>query len=167
MQTRRSAGRARGGDGRKAAGGRRRRFVSTHHCARCAAHAAPASAPQISKINGEPVLGESYEVIVAQLKSLPRPLMIHFLGLFESREARPDDSSQRFEAADLRPAAASTTSVASASAASASDGAAGAVTGLTGNDVSFLGTGATPRPSGTAARGAGPAAGLFDAGGLC
>ena len=127
----------------------------------------PASAPQISKINGEPVLGESYEVIVAQLKSLPRPLMIHFLGLFESREARPDDSSQRFEAADLRPAAASTAAAAS-SVAAAGDGAVGTITGLTGNDVSFLGTGATPRPSGTAARSAGPAAaGLFDAGGLC
>ena len=89
--------------------------------------------------------------------------MIHFLGLFDTRDARPDDA---FEAADLRaPAAAHRAEApaaagAAATAASAGGGdGAGAVVG--GSMSTFLGTGA-PRPATTAAP-----TGVFDAGGLC
>ena len=38
------------------------------------------NAPQ-SKINGEDVLDDAYELLIAKLKAAPRPLCIHFLGV--------------------------------------------------------------------------------------
>lgn len=35
---------------------------------------------KVSKVNGEDVLDNTYDVIIAKLKSAPRPLVIHFLG---------------------------------------------------------------------------------------
>lgn len=40
---------------------------------------------KISKINGQDVLGDIYDVVVAKLKSAPRPLLVHFLGSFSAR----------------------------------------------------------------------------------
>jgi hypothetical protein len=41
---------------------------------------APPRTPQISKVNGEDVLSMAHEVLLARLKSAPRPLLLHFLG---------------------------------------------------------------------------------------
>jgi hypothetical protein len=35
---------------------------------------------KVSKVNGEDVLDRPYEVVIAMLKSAPRPLVVHFLG---------------------------------------------------------------------------------------
>jgi len=102
------------------------------------------------------VLGVGYEVLVAKLKSAPRPMMVHFLGLFDATKTRDDGEG---DAAATAPAPASVTATsmadflpmpAPAPASSVGDDAT-AIGGLIGGGVSFLGTGATPRP-GMAAR---------------
>lgn len=39
----------------------------------------------VSKISGESVVQEDYEVIIQKLKTTPRPLVIHFLGYSQNR----------------------------------------------------------------------------------
>lgn len=56
---------------------------------------------KVSKINGEPVLGDSHDVVIAKLKAAPRPLMIHFLGLFPARPRTSEDELARGAAAKL------------------------------------------------------------------
>jgi hypothetical protein len=124
---------------------------------------------QISKVNGEDVLGASYEVIVAKLKTAPRPLMIHFLGLFPDRPAHEGAGELRGAGGGGGAGAMSSVPMAEAPAAArassdapaaAEPGAATgeadsrAIGGLIGGGISYVGTGATPRP------GAAPRTGL-------
>jgi hypothetical protein len=120
---------------------------------------------QISKVNGEDVLGASYEVIVAKLKTAPRPLMIHFLGLFPDRPAHEGDlrgaggGAGAMSSVPMVEAPAATRAYADAPAAAepvagAGEGDSRAIGGLIGGGISYVGTGATPRP------GAAPRTGL-------
>lgn len=113
---------------------------------------------QISKINGEDCLGDTYEVVVAKLKSAPRPMMVHFLGLFTST-GRPDDESDLASVPVSSPISAppSVSLAAFVHPAETAQAPAPAeekvVTGLIGEGVSFIGTGATPRPGAPARTG--------------
>lgn len=106
------------------------------------------------------MLGEPYEVVVAKLKSLPRPLVLHFLGNFPAREAGPGDGSHNFEHTDLRAPTAHGAAAVAAAAAAKDAGASFLSIGVGG------GAGGGGGSAGGAG-GAGGAAGLFDAGGLC
>ena len=108
-------------------------------------------------MNGDDVLGASYDVIVARLKSAPRPLMIHFLGLFPKRERSGEEeaaTAARSAAAGLSAVSVAGPAPGGGAAAAASSFDARSVTGLIGGGVSF-GTGATPRPGGDAGAGRG------------
>lgn len=103
---------------------------------------------KVSKINGADSLSDTHDVIVAKLRTAPRPLMIHFLGIIATPPG--GGASTPTAAAGAASAAAGTAAVATAAAEPAPP-AADVVTGLIGDGVSYVGTGATPRP-GMAAR---------------
>jgi hypothetical protein len=98
-------------------------------------------------------------VVVAKLKSAPRPMMVHFLGLFTST-GRPDDESDLASVPVSSPisAPAPVSLAAFVHPAESAPAPAAApeeqvVTGLIGEGVSFIGTGATPRPGAPARTG--------------
>jgi hypothetical protein len=51
---------------------------------------------RLSKINGDNVLGESYEVVIARIKAAHRPLVVHFLGMFPDPSSHPADVASGF-----------------------------------------------------------------------
>ena len=48
---------------------------------------------KVSKINGEDVLDNTYDIIIAKIKSAPRPLVIHFLGTITPKSNDNTNSS--------------------------------------------------------------------------
>jgi hypothetical protein len=51
---------------------------------------------RLSKINGDNVLGESYEVVIARIKAAHRPLVVHFLGTYPDPLSHPADAVSGF-----------------------------------------------------------------------
>ena len=123
----------------------------------------------MSKINGDDCLGDAYDVVVVKLKTAPRPMMVHFLGMFAPVERDSDEGGggggggaaaaaasggAGSAAAVAGPAPAPAPVLAAAAPAPAAPAPVAderAVTGLIGEGISYVGTGATPRP-GAAAR---------------
>jgi hypothetical protein len=111
---------------------------------------------QISKINGEDVLGEHHDLVVAKLKSAARPLTVHFLGAFRPKGWEEDSE---YSSAQLPTAAAAVVAppqvariVDQPPAVIDETDSSKPMTGLIGDGVSYIGTGATPKPAAMTAR---------------
>lgn len=95
---------------------------------------------QVSKVNGDNVLGENHSVVLARIKSAPRPLIIHFIGTFPDA-APPTHAASAADATATAPAFAAVPVAVDEP-----------VTDLIGGGVSYVGTGATPKPAAASAR---------------
>ena len=65
----------------------------THDCPVANAALLIRPGDKISKINGDDVMEDSYDLLIAKLKAAPRPLCIHFLGILPSLPAGAQTAS--------------------------------------------------------------------------